>query len=294
MLFDLLSTLYTCREKTQNFVARFLVRHPASATTMLFVANFSLSAAIEYGYRVKETSSPCIKRDVPFQGFGSLETVQCKPVVEVYKVVNETAIVLATAFFQLSSVKHIGGSDTLAQVPLQCLHKKILNDIVPNIVNSALFSNPPLDPFPLGFSGQCEITFKPSSVITRSTTGHGSSTKSHTSIINPARYIVFIFQHLNPKECSNAFDFIMNHAAACESSSEVSQIDAGKAFLVIALIVAAIASMATLVCAGAAGQEACKSINLPSPSRWRFWLSSPKKEETPCELEAQITRESHC
>ena len=152
------NSLYSARKA----VARVLVQHPWLIGTTVMASHLCLAAAAQYSLREKEDPSPCETRAVPFAGFGALETTQCDPVIEIYQIVADvvtnatTIMTLGWAYFELSSVKNPFGTDTLAQVPIECLQKK-LNTIVSSIIQTAQFANPPLDPFPSNYRGTCEI-----------------------------------------------------------------------------------------------------------------------------------------
>ena len=56
--------------------------------------------------------------------------------------------------------------------------------------------------------------------------------------------IDFFFENLNPNVCKNVIDFINNEAEGCHNQQRVSELDAGKAFLVIGLIAGAVVVVA--------------------------------------------------
>lgn len=231
-------------------VAGVLIKHPWLISTTVMASHLCLVAATQYNLRDKADPSPCSERAVAFEGFGALETTQCDPVIEVYQLVTDaitnatTIMTLGWAYFELSSVKNPFGSDTLAQVPIECLQKK-LNKIVSTIIQTAQFDNPPLNPFPSSYRGTCEITVDEWTVVKGS---YDSNNHYRTSTTRPRRMIDFIFENLNPTVCNNIIDFINNEAVSCHDQQRVSQLDAGKAFLVIGLIAGAAVVVAGGVC----------------------------------------------
>jgi len=248
------------RKDVQELAAQFIIHNPRLSSFLVLAVNFSVAVGMsEYIFKEKIDSSPCKKRIDYFKGFGSLETKQCDPVIEVYRISNATLTnmtAIALAFFQSSSMKHLAGSATLVQVPLESLQKKLIN-IVPKIISIAEQDNPPLEPFPADFDGSCKISMKPGASF--------STYAKRGTVLEPDRNIEFVFQGLNEALCNKIVDFLKSEELDSENTTRVSNLDAGKAFVVIAMILAVSLSLAGLYYA----VTHCPKVKIPSFFRSR-------------------------
>lgn len=224
-------------DSARRAIGKVLIQHPWIMCTGLAASHLCLAAAAELNLREKEDGHfPCTKRTIAFEGFGALATRQCDPMIEVYQLITDAAnatilTVVGLAYFELSKIRNLGGSDTLAQVPLECLQNK-LSPIVNKVIEMAQFDNPPLNPFPSGYSGICKVTVERMNSVSRNSNHHSVS-------VHPARDINFFFQNLSSTVCAEIFDFINSEARDCQDRQRAAQLDAGKAFLVMGLIAGA-------------------------------------------------------
>lgn len=263
--------------KARLAIAKGLIQHPWIMGTTVFASQLCFASAAEYFLReIDGNDSPCDSRMVPFAGFGALATRQCDPVYQVYQA-NQTSP-SGLAYFELSSIQNWAGSDTLSQVVIECMQDK-LSKIIMYILQSAQYSNPPINPFPNSYQGLCQITIDEWTVSSGS---YDRKNHYHSSTIRPKRDVSLFFTNLNPSLCNNMIDYINSEATICHSQSRVSALDAGKAFLTIGLIIGAGLTLLGLILLVIFAYKCCSELSLPELSRMptfnfgrdRFFASS--------------------
>lgn len=240
-------------------VASAVRLHPWLFNMGVLASHICLVAAAQFSYRQNQGDSPCTERTIPFAGFGALSTRQCDPRVEIVQIVvdanNQTSeLSRGLAYFEASSIENIGGSDTQVQVPLECLQSNLF-DIVPHIMNTAADANPPLNPFPQDSAGlPCQITVDDMTIST--------SNGKKFSTIYPSRHISFnLVSGLNAELCTMIVDYLNSQTDACQSVSRVRALDAGKAFLVIGLMIGGAGAIILVGAGGIYCVNACKEVN---------------------------------